>query len=57
MIAILGIIAWIFLGSIGILVARYYKPLWPNHVVYSFRVWFSVNKYSKIFLVQIKYSF
>ena len=50
MIAILGIIAWIFLGSIGILVARYYKPLWPNHVVYSFRVWFSVIRYLKAFL-------
>lgn len=40
--AILGVIAWIFLGSIGILLARYYKPLWPNHVLNSFRVWFSV---------------
>lgn len=40
--AILGIIAWIFLGSIGILVARYYKPMWPNHAVYSVRLWFMV---------------
>lgn len=42
--AILGIIAWIFLGSIGILLARYYKPLWPNQIVYSFRVWFSFHR-------------
>jgi hypothetical protein len=42
--AILAIIAWIFLGSIGILMARYYKPLWPNHVMYSFRVWFSFHR-------------
>jgi hypothetical protein len=41
--AILGVIAWIFLGSIGILIARYYKPLWPNHVLHSYRVWFSVS--------------
>jgi hypothetical protein len=41
--AILGIIAWVFLSSIGILLARYYKALWPNHVLYSYRVWFSVR--------------
>ena len=46
--AIFGIIAWIFLGSIGILLARYYKPLWPNHVLHSFRVWFSVNKFFNV---------
>jgi hypothetical protein len=40
--AILGLIAWIFLASIGILIARYYKPLWPSHVLYHYRVWFSV---------------
>lgn len=48
--AILGIIAWIFLGSIGILLARYYKPLWPNHVMYSFRVWFSFHRPIMIFV-------
>lgn len=42
--AVLGIIAWIFLGSIGVLLARYYKPLWPNHTVNSFRVWFSFHR-------------
>jgi hypothetical protein len=41
--AILGIIAWILLGSIGILMARYYKPLWPNRAVHSLRVWFTVR--------------
>lgn len=48
--AILGIIAWIFLGSIGILLARYYKPLWPNHVLYSFRVWFSFHRSIMVFV-------
>jgi len=48
--AILGIVAWIFLGSIGILIARYYKPLWPNHVMYSFRVWFSFHRPMMIFV-------
>ena len=36
------IIAWIFLSSLGILIARYYKPLWPNHALFKLRVWFSV---------------
>lgn len=48
--AILGIIAWIFLGSIGILLARYYKPLWPNHIMYSFRVWFSFHQPIMVFV-------
>jgi len=48
--AILGIIAWILLGSIGILLARYYKPLWPNHAVYSFRVWFSFHRPLMVFV-------
>lgn len=48
--AILGIIAWIFLGSIGILLARYFKPLWPNRVVYSFRVWFSLHRPMMVFV-------
>jgi len=48
--AILGIIAWIFLGSIGILLARYYKPMWPNHVMASFRVWFSFHRPIMIFV-------
>ncbi|CAF0777916.1 unnamed protein product [Brachionus calyciflorus] len=48
--AILGIIAWVFLGSIGILLARYYKPLWPNHVLHSFRVWFSFHRSIMIFV-------
>lgn len=42
--AVLGVIAWIFLGSIGILLARYYKPLWPNQVIYNFRVWFTFHR-------------
>ncbi|RNA19586.1 ferric-chelate reductase 1 [Brachionus plicatilis] len=48
--AILGIIAWVFLGSIGILLARYYKPLWPNQVLNSFRVWFSFHRSIMIFV-------
>lgn len=48
--AILGIIAWILLGSIGILIARYYKPLWPNHVLQSFRVWFTFHRSLMVFV-------
>jgi len=48
--AILGIIAWIFLASLGILLARYYKPMWPNHVLYHYRVWFSFHRSIMIFV-------
>ena len=43
-------IAWIFLSSLGILIARYYKPLWPNHALFKLRVWFSV---CKLYFLQI----
>jgi hypothetical protein len=41
--AILGLIAWVLLSSLGILIARYFKPMWSNYSLNSYRAWFSVN--------------
>ncbi|CAG5117279.1 unnamed protein product, partial [Candidula unifasciata] len=35
--------AWIFLASIGIVVARYYKPVWKN-LILSQKVWFQIHR-------------
>lgn len=42
--AVIMISAWILLASLGILIARYYRTMWPNHVLFNrVRVWFSVS--------------
>lgn len=38
------IIAWIFFASIGILLARYYKPMWPHNLISRVRVWFAFHR-------------
>ncbi|BFY99220.1 hypothetical protein BsWGS_02260 [Bradybaena similaris] len=39
--------AWIFLASIGIVVARYYKPVWTN-LILSQKVWFQIHRTSMV---------
>ncbi|XP_041360085.1 putative ferric-chelate reductase 1 [Gigantopelta aegis] len=38
--ACLMIMAWIFCASIGLLLTKYYKPMWPNKRFYDTRYWF-----------------
>lgn len=40
----LMIIAWVFIASIGIFVARYMKPFWPNSTLLGTKVWFAVHR-------------
>ena len=35
--------AWIFCAGFGIIMARYYKPLWPKHMLCGRKVWFTVS--------------
>ncbi|CAD5122750.1 DgyrCDS11159 [Dimorphilus gyrociliatus] len=40
----LMLIAWMILSSMGILMARYYKPIWPNKRSCNERIWFCVHR-------------
>lgn len=40
----LMLIAWMLLSSMGILMARYYKPIWPNKRSCNERIWFCVHR-------------
>lgn len=37
---ILMILAWCFFGTVGLLMTKYYKPMWPNKRFYGQRYWF-----------------
>ena len=39
----LMMIAWVACASIGIVMARYYKEVWPNSTLCSQKVWFAVS--------------
>ncbi|XP_071486945.1 putative ferric-chelate reductase 1 [Diadema antillarum] len=40
----LMIIAWMGFASIGITVARFFKPMWPNSTLCGEKVWFSIHR-------------
>lgn len=40
---ILMILAWCFFGTVGLLMTKYYKPMWPNKRFYGHRYWFIVS--------------
>lgn len=44
---ILMILAWCFFGTIGLLMTKYYKPMWPNKRFYGQRYWFIVSSSQK----------
>lgn len=39
----LMVIAWIYLSSIAIIVARYYKECWDEKMLMGVRIWFFVS--------------
>ena len=42
--ACLAIIAWIGLCSIGVVLARYYKPMWVSKKLFGTAIWFQVHR-------------
>src|SRR5690606_2722794 len=38
------VIAWIFMSSTGILIARYYKFIFPNEKLFRLDLWFTVHR-------------
>ena len=37
------VIAWMMSASTAMLMAKYYKPMWPNHDMCKEKVWFAVS--------------
>ncbi|XP_025109631.1 putative ferric-chelate reductase 1 [Pomacea canaliculata] len=48
----LMMVAWIFAASVGIVMARYFKPMWPDNKLFGQKVWFQVHRGSMV-LVQL----
>ena len=48
--AILMVIAWVFFAGLGVISARYYKPVWSHRMLYGQKVWFQVSTFEHIFL-------
>ncbi|XP_033740422.1 putative ferric-chelate reductase 1 [Pecten maximus] len=40
----LMVVAWVLFSSIGIFVARYLKPMWPNSTILGQKVWFQIHR-------------
>ncbi|VEL08478.1 unnamed protein product [Protopolystoma xenopodis] len=38
------VLAWVCFSSVGIIIARYYKELWPNSGLIGERVWFQLHR-------------
>ncbi|VDD79096.1 unnamed protein product [Mesocestoides corti] len=38
------VLAWVFCSSVGVIISRYYKDMWPNSGLLGERVWFQVHR-------------
>lgn len=38
------VLAWVFCASIGLILARYYKPMWVDNKACGQKVWFSYHR-------------
>lgn len=47
----LMVFAWVMCASIGILLARYYKPMWPNTLIRGENVWFAFHRFLMLLAV------
>ncbi|XP_067657072.1 ferric-chelate reductase 1-like isoform X2 [Haliotis asinina] len=37
-------IAWLMFASIGLVIARYFKPMWPDKDIRGLKVWFQIHR-------------
>ncbi|XP_075920493.1 putative ferric-chelate reductase 1 [Petromyzon marinus] len=40
----LMMVAWLTCASVGIVLARFFKPLWPTHYIWGQKVWFQLHR-------------
>nr|VZH94126.1 unnamed protein product [Spirometra erinaceieuropaei] len=38
------VLAWVFCSSVGVILSRYYKDMWPNSGLLGERVWFQLHR-------------
>ncbi len=38
------VLAWVFCSSVGVIISRYYKDMWPNSGLLGERVWFQLHR-------------
>ncbi|XP_012934550.1 putative ferric-chelate reductase 1 [Aplysia californica] len=51
----LMILAWVLFASIGLLLTKYYKPMWPNQRMFEHKYWFlgHFNCMAMVFIITI----
>lgn len=42
---LLMIAAWVFFASVGVVLARYYKPVWADRKLLGEKVWFQIHRF------------
>ncbi|XP_025109625.1 putative ferric-chelate reductase 1 homolog [Pomacea canaliculata] len=47
----LMMVAWIFAASLGIVMARYFKPMWPDSKLFGQKVWFQIHRGSMVLVL------
>ena len=45
------VIAWMGFVSVGVITARYFKPLWLSHSLFGVRIWFAVHRSCMLFAI------
>ena len=51
----LMVIAWIFAVSIGVILPRFYKPMWPESKLFGEKVWFQVGARKRLIFLNSYY--
>ncbi|XP_059177602.1 putative ferric-chelate reductase 1 homolog isoform X2 [Physella acuta] len=51
----LMILAWVFFASLGMLLTKYYKPMWPNKRIFEQKYWFfgHFNCMASMFIITV----
>lgn len=47
----LMLVAWVFAASIGIVMARYFKPVWPDNTWFGQKIWFQIHRASMVLVL------
>ncbi|KAJ8270318.1 hypothetical protein GJAV_G00112910 [Gymnothorax javanicus] len=45
------LIAWMIIATTGIVIARYFKPCWPNRTICGLKVWFQLHRGMMVLVV------
>jgi len=48
------LIAWMMCSSTALLLAKYYKRMWPNDTLCGVEVWFAVSLYAALVISMLR---